>query len=282
MNDQPDDDDDWFELERKAPSQAIKPAASVTLSKKLGIPTEKDKPARAIIWLRHDAAQWAVENGPRFKAQIGGKNCNKVRLIADAARGQFEIGDFKGVQRLNLGIVNVWPNEDRAATEAIFQIVQGGLVLTLPASFAKTSTNPPPRTTPAEKPSPAANAHIDPRLQRVPAAADDRVLQAALGVTNSFPREIGGEKFSGSEANILEALLKCTEVSREGLMIATHDPSKGEDDRDDKLVDVLLSRMKKRLTAIGVEIQHRYGGNYHLDAASKSRLRTFVEKANAA
>jgi hypothetical protein len=129
------DDDDWQDLEKPDAAEQ-KPDVTVRLSVARG-PHGPGKKARAYISLRRKAAEWIRENGPRFRVQIGGASANGVRIVADAARGQYEAAEFKGVMRLSIGVVTSWPNEARDPTEAKWRVTGGGLVLTLPEEFAK-------------------------------------------------------------------------------------------------------------------------------------------------
>jgi two-component system cell cycle response regulator CtrA len=108
--------------------------------------------------------------------------------------------------------------------------------------------------------------------------ADNLALKAALGVTNDFPREIGGAHFTPQEAAILEALLKRAQMSRAGLLIASHDPMSGEDERDEKIVDVFICRIRKKLEPIGVKILTS-GGAFSIDLGDKAKLRAAIAAA---
>jgi hypothetical protein len=152
------DEDDWQDLEKPAPGN-IKPDATVRLGRSAGRHGKGDK-FRASLVLRHAAAEWAKSKGPRFRVQIGGPNANGIRIVPDAERGQYEPVEFHGVLRFNLGVVTVWPNQERPETEAKWRETTGGLVLTLPDDFAKAGTGqvliapqvPPPQQKPEPKP----------------------------------------------------------------------------------------------------------------------------------
>jgi hypothetical protein len=118
------DDDDWQDLEKPAAGEQ-KPDASVRLSLTGGRHGAGEK-VRAHIVLRRGAADWIRSNGPRFRVQIGGANANGVRIVADAARGQYEAAELKGVMRLSIGVVTAWPNEAREPAEANWKVTGGG------------------------------------------------------------------------------------------------------------------------------------------------------------
>lgn len=150
MNDKIEDDD-WIDLEKQS-GAGPKPAAAVRLYFHTGR-HGTTKNATAAMVLRHAAAEWIAKNGPRFKVQIGGDNCEKVRIVPDNHGGKFEAVEFKGVQRLILGKVTVWPNEARDPTEAKWSVTKGGLVLVLPTDFAKPRVaHKPVESAPAPKP----------------------------------------------------------------------------------------------------------------------------------
>ena len=150
-----DDADGWMDLEKSAPPSQVKPEAEISLTIKAGRFAGKGQPkVRATVWLRRAAAEWIEQNGPRFKVQVGGDACNLLRIVPDAERGQFEGTDLKGVRRLLIGVVNVWPNELRLNVEAKWKITPAGLVLTLPEDFAKAGQGEVPASLPAA-PAPA-------------------------------------------------------------------------------------------------------------------------------
>lgn len=111
-----DDDDDWQDLEKPAKGEDL-PEVSFRIAPFAGRHGVSGK-VRATAVFRRAAAEWLRAKGPRFRIQIGGANANKVRLIVDAAGGQYEPIEFRGSFRLSLGSVNVWPKECRDATPA--------------------------------------------------------------------------------------------------------------------------------------------------------------------
>lgn len=269
------DDEDWLDFEPAARTKTdMKPVATVLLMKKLGIKSDKPKPARAMVWLRRELADWANANGPRFRLQFGGGAANRIRIIPDNERGKFEAADFKGAIRLLLGVVNIWPDEEHEPVEARAEITPSGLVLTLPADFAKpVIVSAVPRLAPPPPPEPAPV--VKRAVQPSEIVAGNHELRAALGVTDSFPLEIGGESFTPAEAAILEALLKRAEVSRAGCLIATHDPMNGDDERSDKLADVWICKMRPKLLRLGVSIVTA-GGCFRIDLPHKQKLRGLI------
>ena len=101
------------------------------------------------------------------------------------------------------------------------------------------------------------------------------------GHLENFPREIGGVKFQPAEARMLEALYRGSELTMEALLAATHDPKDGDDDREVKVVDVWLCKMRPKLAQIDLVVKTIWGGKRALDAASKGRLRELLREAGA-
>ena len=127
---------------------------------------------------------------------------------------------------------------------------------------------------------PAPEAKAASALDDETTLAIDRRVREMLGGDLIIPPSLGGYHFSPAERSILAALLKHPSVRREGLLAATHDPENGEDERDPKLVDVFLSKMRDRLTAIGAEIIRVDVGTYGIAADGKRALRAAIEGAS--
>lgn len=145
-----DDEDEWTEL-GKGSTAVVRAPVTVKLSNwktKKGVSSG----ARGFVSFRNEAADWLREHGPRFRVQIGGQNADRIRVIPDAIAGKFEFSEFKGVCRISLGTVNVWPSEDREAVECAWKrdLAGGFVILTLPKDFAR----PTPPTTKAAKAEP--------------------------------------------------------------------------------------------------------------------------------
>jgi hypothetical protein len=278
------DDLDWEDLKRVARN----PTAHVTIGlvKKTTKATGKSSCAYAVIWLRRQSAAWIGIHGPRFKVQIA---ANFLRLIPDA-KGPFTSFDFRGVKKLALGGVNIWPDEKRRAISVDHKITAGGLVVILPKDFSEpkqlagSTVGEKPATRQAlvvRQPSPLFDEKAThPAALAANGAAsseDDKILKAALGVTNSFPRFLGKVKITAAEGEILEALLKRNECGRAALMIATHDGI-GDDYRAEKIIDVLICRLRPKLTHLGISIESCYGGLFRMNAVSKAVLRKLIEE----
>jgi hypothetical protein len=276
-----DDDDEWVEIEKTTGAIASMPDITVRISKTGGLGRKK---ALSTIALRRDAGAWIRHNGLRFKIQIGGKFANKIRIIPDTD-GKFSFFGNKGTMRSSIGHINFWPDENRGPCEASWHISDGLMVLELRDDFARPTQDEPQIT---REPKPIVQV-VEKKIERpqplLPATTPNEVeegnrqILVALGVTETFPREFGGKKFTPTEAAILEVLLKRTEATKAALMAATHDPANGDDDRDDKIIDVFICRLRQKLGSLNIEIGNKFGGYYRMAADSKGRLRAFLAEA---
>lgn len=195
MTDIPFDDDDWMDLEPPPAAGVVKPDVTLSMTIRNGRypPKAGARPrVRVTIWLRREAAQWIVANGPRFKAQIGGPKCNHIRVVADARGGRFEATEMKGVQRLCVGIVNVWPNEVRRDVEAKWTATPAGLVLTLPVDFATAGQGDEPElAAPVSAPVAAPAARPLPPPAAFPITTKAKGLERLAGETaRAAPRRV--------------------------------------------------------------------------------------------
>ncbi len=129
-----------------------------------------------------------------------------------------------------------------------------------------------PKVLPAPMPSTAQATDIDEETR----LAVDRRMRDLLTTGIDVPRVIAGATYAPAERMILAALLSHPQVSREGLLAATADPEKGEDERDPKLVDVYLSKMRVRLQSMDVRIENIGLGAFRMPLHSKTRLREAI------
>ncbi|WP_018265529.1 hypothetical protein [Methylosinus sp. LW4] len=177
------DDLDWDELEKPVAAGLVKPDVTVTLSVRNGRHTRKSADAPRVsarIVLRREAAEWIARHEPRFRVQIAGAGCNLLRIAPDAARGSYEAPEMRGVRILTLGRVNVWPNEIRREIAADWRVTQAGLVVILPADFAR----------PGQGETPAAASAIgggEPRPMRVATPAPAPLVRRALTLPGEPP-----------------------------------------------------------------------------------------------
>lgn len=212
--------------------------------------------------------------GPRF--EIGWNAQKRLLLVKAKDQGPFEAvsAPHGGTLMLRMpppaGIV---PGEGVADPEYYVDAIGKRLLIEVPVEFGRRLALPAPARAPKANPPTAA------ALDEI--VAGNRELLRALGVTQSFPRELGGEKFAPAEACLLEALYRRNDLTVQALLAATHDPEKGDDERDPKVVDVWISKMRPRLANLGIEIKTVWGGGRKLDAASKGKLRELLREAGA-
>ena len=117
---------------------------------------------------------------------------------------------------------------------------------------------PAPRALPAPKPQPASQ----------PIGQYDADLAQTLGLTPNFPTRFGDIALTKSEAQILEVLYRREQASKDALMMATAVPGV-EDDRDQKLADVFVCKLRKKLEPLSIEIETLWGDGYRINPKTK-------------
>jgi hypothetical protein len=199
--------------------------------------------------------------------------------IRSDVTGRFEaLRPGRGDRRLlrcPMPVIGMIPAEGKAEPEYFVDRVGKAILVEVPDIFlsAKPKALPPP----VEAVSHPSSAAVDEDTR----VEIDRRLKSLLAGDVDLPPRIGGESFSMSERGILSALYRHPQVRREGLLAACHNPSAGEDDRDPKLVDVHLSKMRRRLQALGLVIERWDTGTYRFTPTSKERLRGLLEQPDA-
>lgn len=256
---------DWEDLKRSVSGATSAPEVTVSLVKKrrakAGIGLCR---AYAVVWFRAAAGDWVAKNGPTFNVQIAGDAANFLRVVPDV-EARFSAFDFKGVKKLSLSIINVWPDESRRGVEASYKITAGGLVVILPDDFAKAVSI-------AGGPHDAAIVRT--RLEVAGNAVEARVAPAneAFGGVNPFPSVMGGEKISPVQGAILSMLLRRKDVHQNALICAG---CPGSPD----LFPTIISNLIVKMEVLGVSIERLSGNVYRLAAGSKVKLSSFIEKA---
>lgn len=141
----------------------------------------------------------------------------------------------------------------------------------------------PPKVPTVPKPAPTMSLSRPVEQLTKPAVALDEETEAAIAhrmremITGGIvvPADIGAARFTVAERHFLAALLAHTTVSREGLMTATHD-GVGEDERDDKIIDVYLAKIRPKLGVLDCKIETMGGGVFRMPLDSKTRLRKLI------
>lgn len=85
-----------------------------------------------------------------------------------------------------------------------------------------------------------------------------------------------------TEARMLALLAAREMCTREALFEASRGVGSHDDATNIKVVDVHVSKMRRRITPLGIVIQSVWGRGYRLDAASRDRLRSWNGEAAAA
>lgn len=213
--------------------------------------------------------------GPRF--EIGWNAPKRLLLIKAKDQGPFEAASAPHGKTLLLRMApppGIVAGETATEPEYYVDAIGKRLLIEVPIEFGRRLALPAPGQPPAGAPKA--------KPVQIPAAeleAGNREILRALGVTENFPREVGGVKFQPAEARMLEALYRGTELTMEALLAATHDPKDGDDDREVKVVDVWLCKMRPKLAQLDLVVKTIWGGKRALDAASKGRLRELLREA---
>jgi len=100
------------------------------------------------------------------------------------------------------------------------------------------------------------------------AEKDERIRQLLdeLGAKQPLPRGLG--RFSPREAELLGLLVKRDIVSRETAMVVLYGDRNAPP--DDKVIDVYLHHLRKKLALVGMTIEKRSGQGWLLSAADKA------------
>lgn len=208
--------------------------------------------------------------GPRF--DVAWNPQKRLLLVKAGAAARFEASTFvRGDGRRLMVPVpgGLTFSVQSCEPEYYVDAIGKRILIEVPVEFGRRLALPPPSA-----PVPAKAS--DPAIPASEIEQGNREILRALGVTQQFPRDLGGHKFSPAQACILEALLKASEgLTQEALLAATHDPTKGDDDRVPGVVDVLISKMRPQLAALGITIAGG-GGRRRMDAASKAALRNLL------
>jgi hypothetical protein len=112
------------------------------------------------------------------------------------------------------------------------------------------------------------------------AEMDDKVIRTALGLTEPRALELGEHRFPKSEAAVVELLAQRDQVTKQAIMMATADPI-GEDERDDKIADVFICKVRPKLEALGFKVMTRWGESWTIAASDRRRLKAMIAEARA-
>lgn len=124
--------------------------------------------------------------------------------------------------------------------------------------------------------------HVDDRIEALEGEIEqlrDRVgvLEAALIGVELPPIEWC---LTGAEARVLGCLMQRELATKEQLFAATT-TDMVDDDREIKIVDVFVCKLRKKLVPFGIQIETRWGEGYFINAATKRAVRIQMEAAKA-
>jgi DNA-binding response OmpR family regulator len=96
-------------------------------------------------------------------------------------------------------------------------------------------------------------------------------LEKQIGLALEPPTVFGLTK---TETEILGILIANKYPRRETFMVALY--GSRFEAPDDKIIDVLMSRMRKKLTPFGIEITTAWGSGFYMPEPSKARARELM------
>lgn len=104
----------------------------------------------------------------------------------------------------------------------------------------------------------------------------DRVehLEEEIGLAADFPVHFG---LTGQESICLGVLLKNNAPRKSTFMTALYS-DRLEDDVEEKIIDVFICKMRKKLSPLGIQIETMWGEGYFLKEETKTRLRELMAR----
>lgn len=88
-------------------------------------------------------------------------------------------------------------------------------------------------------------------------------------------------RLTGSESRVFGVLLARELASKDAVMAALYRDT-GKDEADIKIVDVLVCKIRKKVTPFGIQIATRWGEGYYLTPAAKALARQAMTESIAA
>lgn len=124
-----------------------------------------------------------------------------------------------------------------------------------------------------------AKAAVPSRLDRVGGGdMDEKIIRTALGLNEPRALQLGEHRFTKTEAAVVELLAARELVTKQAIMLVTADPI-GDDDRDEKLADVLIHKVRPKLEAMGFKIMTRWGDGFTIAASQRRDLKAMIVDA---
>jgi len=146
------------------------------------------------------------------------------------------------------------------------------LLVKVAAAFLEQPPAPAPIAAPAQAPVEPVALLAPPRAEEDDEQPPGRQWRSLRDVT-----------FTATEAAILGVFAKRQLVTRSMILTASWDPTKAEDDdREEKLADVLLSKLRPRLEKLGLLVRLERGQGWFLNTADRQRLTVMIVEAEEA
>ncbi len=277
-------DDGFEELEREYSGSNVPPA---TIKCAL---MGRSKARRLSITLRLPKLDPDIRTiADRTRFQVAYNESARTLRIKASDRGSFEaVTPAKGpdarIFRVPFPKSGVEWSPEKFPVEVDYNLEQMSLLIELPRELwpkpKPRALLEPPRT-PASVGSTTKLQITGPYVKQAPTAEEieevDKRVKEMLGVTPDFPREFGTIRFTPQETSIIEVLYKKGECTREGLLAASHDPRKGEDDREGNVIAVLVSKINSKLKGTGCQIENLWGTGYSMSAKSKTWIKSWLD-----
>jgi DNA-binding response OmpR family regulator len=102
----------------------------------------------------------------------------------------------------------------------------------------------------------------------------NRQLNEELGLAAQPPPMFG---LTTQEGIIFGVLLSNRAPRKSTFMAALYSDGAYDDEAEEKIVDVLICKIRKKLTPFGIEIKTNWGESYELPEASKARVRELIK-----
>lgn len=134
----------------------------------------------------------------------------------------------------------------------------------IPEGFGAVKLIAPPRPAPINKAAPSAK----------PDVVDDLPVPRPRAVT------LSGVAFTSQEGDLLRLLAKRDLVTKDAAMMATAEPG-ADDERDEKLADVLIHKIRKKIEPIGYFISTIHGEGWRIPRELRAKLARMIEEADA-
>jgi hypothetical protein len=114
-------------------------------------------------------------------------------------------------------------------------------------------------------------------LQRLRDRIED--LEIELGCTGNDPLRF--LVIRQKERDLLGILLRRETMSKETACMALYGSLVERERPDDKIINVMLSRIRAALRRYDIKIESDYGVGWYIRAAEKAKLREIIERANS-